>query len=533
MAISGAISLDPTDGSTVYRTELRKITATLQTSGGDIPAGTMLAFARRGLLIPLNQPGQDRRDSSRFTVTINPQDPTKGTVVFYVDVLEDAATPQLTASGTDSRGVVLTWIPNKVANYVGHKLTALVTGPDKIAVPVAPDDLQTPANPEYTVAFSVTVTDDDLNDAPVAGGLANWYYTMGNDIFDNMNGFAHQNDTLLQALKPVPAMGARSTGKMFTTTTDVNGKATLFLVSKSKNTFATNVEVGSGIGLIGGGSFMVVDFEGTAVDTAPIPQGLNGNSVHFPDIDGPDVLVTVPPYAGAVSTDNIYLFINRIYSYQFNWGEAGGIADNASFKKANAYTDTASGGTGEQNTLRFVVATSDGVASTSAPSWFYGAGSQGLNEPDQGLPRVLDQLSINGVDNVINANVVTVPTVDLNVPLLQSNWTPALNDKVVVTIYLNGWDRDGDMRQPVAIPSSQTASQADVTAGFKLISFDSSVFDGWGRENYSPFRDGTFFAEYTLTTVDGLTTKRSQIYSVPLNTIGPGGGASKTQKAKP
>jgi hypothetical protein len=533
MAISGAITLDPADGAIVYKTELRKVTATLQATGGNIPAGTMLAFGRQGLLIPLNQPGQDRSDSSRFAVTINPQDPTKGTVVFYVDVLEDSDAAQLSASATDSKGVAIGWVQKTVANYVGHKLTAVVTGPDKIAVSVAPDDNQTPANSEYTVAFSVTVTDDDASDAPVVGGLANWYYTMGNDIFDKMNGFAHQTDTLLQALKPVQAMGARSVQKMFQTVTDQNGKATLFLVSKSKNTFATNVELGSGVGLIGGGSFMVVDFAGTAVDTAPIPQGLNGNSVHFPDIDGPDVLVTVPPYAGAVPTDNIYLFINKIYSYQFNWGEAGGIADNASFKKANAYTDTASGGTGEQNTLRFVVATSDGVASTSAPSWFYGAGSQGLNEPDQGLPRVLDQLSINGVDSVINSNIVNEPTVDVVVPLLQSNWTPALNDKVVVTIYLNGWDREGDMKQPVAIPTAQTVSAGEVTAGSKLISFDSTLFAGWGRENYSPFRDGTFFAEYTLTTADGLTTKRSQIYSMPLNTIGPGGFASKTQKAKP
>jgi hypothetical protein len=259
MAISGAITLDPADGAIVYRTELRKVTATVQTTGGDIPAGTMLAFGRRGLLIPLNQPGQDRSNSSRFTVTINPQDPTKGTVVFYIAILESSAIAQLSASATDARGVAIGWIAKDVANYTGHKLTALVTGPDKSVVPVAPDDDQTPANPEYTVAFSVTVTDDDANNAPVVGGLANWYYTVGNDIFDEMNGFAHQTDTLAQALKPVQAIGALSAGKMFTTTTDSSGQANLFLVSKSEYTFSTNVELGGGIGLIGGGSFMVVD----------------------------------------------------------------------------------------------------------------------------------------------------------------------------------------------------------------------------------------------------------------------------------
>lgn len=532
------IVLTPDSGN-VYPHQGVRIVATITMQKNPIPTNATIDFSGSShgatqYVKALNHNGQDW---TAVPIQIDEGGLT-GTAVLYArhDFTDTTNTMVVNAKA----GAV--WTTNRPSDADTVTYTVLTTQPvitcsgaSKTVLAPGDGNQLTPAADASTTLFTITVTDG--GGVAVPGYVVEWHE--GTDgslgLFTMLvNSYTSATATYADRLPSANAEFVNNgAGVFIRTTTDINGKASLYLVAKNLPwTIASSIRAHYDFRasyefprpfFIFKESMSSESLDGFAprikdhCDTITVGSEQKKQLV-FKDIeDPPNVRVSITPYKNASSVDDIYLLLNGAIAsgpYQFDGPNSPVLCE---FPASLAYTSDGAD-PGQENDLRYIVAvTGTGQLLASESTLFYGKG-----ENIQLLGGILEQPTLKGGVTVINSTQLLSGPVTLQIPLNQlktANWEAKNGDVFTAVAYLNGYVPDTDVpRAPAMVLADPHAPVADgdFTNGYIELTFPIDPFKGWDR-SVTKGNMGSCCFSYTVKRA-GEDDKTSRLYVVQMDT---------------
>ncbi|PQA71576.1 hypothetical protein [Brucella oryzae] len=500
------ITLNIPDNASLHKKQVFQFEAAIDAGAGQLSTGSMLNISKA---VGVQLVGGNGNALS-VPVTIDQTNKQKGTASFQVVVGGNPPFIHFDMAINQEKAITHTFKPASAA-------TVETNGSTQQIISVAPDKNQTPTNSQYTIQYTAKVTDD--TGAAVQNYIIDWLQVSDFGLFDKTKIFIDATGGTYKTIKPIQNDPLRKTS-IIRTATDANGNATIYIVATTQAVTAQLQLFENGYDSIDCSQLVIVDLQDETLGLSPAtPEGtFTGDALNLSSIQGPDVLVNIQPYPNARDGDTIFVFFNKIYSSSFVWNTSIAPSYPAFFPKINAYTDTGTNA-GKLNDLRYVVATGTGLLRTSESTAFKCIGAQGENKPLPHKIRNLPAPQVEDASDFVNADTIKNGlNIDINLTDLQV--LAKKDDIIIVSIYLNGYDNDGNEIHHKYQSPKATLSDSDINNRIFNVKFNKDTLLGY---NSSPEGNyGAFYAEYTLTRKATGKTGLSEFVEKLLDTVAPG-----------
>ncbi|HDL6972513.1 TPA: hypothetical protein PXM11_003774 [Yersinia enterocolitica] len=506
LTISEIFDTIPTDITSVYAT----ITASNNTKINFIGVSNGIKLVQ-SIANPNEFTAKAYATASGFSLTTEADNQ----FIFNIEVTYSTNDPQRQKSTYKS--AVYDILPKAKVSYTHYSSNYL---------PVAPDNLRTPADATYTSSMTATVkTPDGLNVIP--DYIIDWRQENPSGLFfDRVKVFS--KDTLV-----VPTAGYKNQYSSFIRTqTDANGQVVINIVSTTNPTYCQLYSAAISNVKYSISNIIIADLSnGNSIFDAPtvyLSQDLNA-VYELDSTTVPDVKIGFPRNDNLSSGYAAFGFLNGTLVFDCLYDAANSMTYDFA-PKANFYSNFGPN-SGKLNELCYVLSSPEGASVyTSSSAEFYAKGGEDSNRPDPTARRDVMAPVIPGSELYVRSGVLNKPTVPLRVSLdFSMLWPPQADQYLTATLYFNGYQPGTDL----PIQGKQSLDKAivaeDIIAKYIDIEFPSDYFAGYDSKFSDRSVTRNLYGEYQVwsTKEDHDTNVPpihiSNIYTASLDTVPPGG----------
>lgn len=524
-------------------------TATVEAKTVNV-AGRSVTFESASMaLMGLTQAIEQSAGSVSADITVDPNDPKKGTAEIYAIV---PSSPRQNALNVSAKWNGTETSTPATASFGSTDLAAMPIqygDPVPPFVPIVPRDntatITPQTNPKNTLAYQVTVPNlvGDPATLPPANKLKSTVAIdikqTGIDVALFQYVIAYDKDTNKDTDKIAPNYPTSQQGLLFKEgfvrvqmkNTDA-GKKTIYLCATSSPIYARLALSLNNDKQFQTAPFFSYDLDGRVTYSMRAPTveatfGVSGELL-LDRVSGYTIPV-VPTYVpGTYGAGSPILLLQNDVPVGFDyWPADSGQVLTMSVAKASIRSlddDPAA-----SNTLAYVAPSKTGTVSRSVATEFAAIGSPGNNQPDPSLIRDLTAPGVLPPSQFITTDSVQAPQISFTLPRNQPKWTAQVGDVITMEVWLNGYfpvsgaPKSGYLK---SAPMTLIKVELDKPENAQVLKvlFESADFLGYdSRKMPPPETFGRCAVSYTVNRPgDGGFTKYSQIFWPFIDTVPPG-----------